>query len=1676
VVVAVMTLHKLTAGDGYLYLMRHVAKADTDPTPTASPAPDATSYYVAEGNPPGVWLGRGAHALGVAGETVTEDAMRNLFGQGAHPHADRIITEYVAEHARPGMTPRQVRELARAAQRHAQLGRKFAEYTPLPPLRVRVADRVAALETETGRAVTAEEVARITSAESRRAAGAVAGFDLVFTPVKSLALLWAIDPRAGVREAIRLAHEQAVTETLALLETHAAHTRTGADGVAQVDTTGLVAVAFTHCDSRAGDPNLHTHVAVSNKVQGVDGVWRALDARGLHAMAVAASEHYNTRIQTHVTDRLGLAFEARHVARGKQPVVEVAGIPQPVLEHFSRRRVQLEARYDQLLADYRTTHGRDPDFTTSRRLAEQANLDTRRGKRPPRSLAEMRDTWRRDLTDTFGPTALHDLVTATTPAAPGGSGSTVPGADPRARMALVPGTSEHARLVDALAGQVVSVVESSRSTWTVWNVRAQTERLLRDPDTHARHHLRTATARQLADLGEAVTTRAVGPGLSLRIDPPALIGEPDSLRRADGTSVFVRHGADRYTSQTVLDAEARLLTAATHVPDQRSPAPTARQVTAALATFQAQKHVELDAGQVDVVTAFAADPRTVVVGLGPAGTGKTTAMRALKHVLDTTGTGRLIPLATSAHAASVLAEELGVPAENVHKFLFDHTTGSRRATPLRAGDVVLVDEAGMAGTPNLDRLLTLATRAGARVRLLGDDRQLAAVESGGALRLLATEAGAVELDVVHRFADPAEAAATLKLRTGDHQGLAFYQAKGRIAGGSSQDMTDRAYAAWLADVHAGRTSVLATTTVADVTRLAARARTDRVTAGQVEPDGVLLHDGNTAGVGDWIVTRHNDRRLTTPDRRVWVRNGDAWHVVHRRDDGALTVQHLRHGARLVLPTAYARQHVELLYATTAHRVQGATVDTAHALITPEAAREHLYVLLTRARARTHLYVTTHQVLPVDQDDRLDRRAWDPAGTDATVILQRILDRESAETSATQAIRQAQDAAASLATLVPRYLHALHVLTTPHYEQTLQAALTAADFAEARATDDYPNLLAALRHAHHSGWQPERALADAVRDAHHQPGDPGRSMTRRVADALHELGKSLDPPPPLHQPTGDDLDRYQVLLTERGITLDPATLTAALDRPEQLRVPAFDQPTAPRPGTRGTQDLTARTYGQDTARALGPRLATAVTSAPAWPALQVVLRRAETTGHHPQTLLGTAAIRTGLHTATDPAAALAHRVAAHLHDHPTPAVAGLDAATRTGRTWAWTHLAWTLKAAEDAGLDAADLLPAPGAVPDRDGPDRTRPSHAGPGMAQAWLHAQTAARLHARQANGQTPAQTRQGLPDAGRDAARMVLPWTPAPPPGTVTGTDAAYLNQLRQLITERVTALRDELAQTLTDRTQPAWTGAAGPAPHQDDQRRLWLEAVTVAAAFRDQYTSAIADPTQPLGPHPEPAPHTDRAHQIAHAEAALALTRAWDLTHPNPTGSGPHPVPAPTPGANGGRQAEILRQVTVATWTRLTPDQKHAVAARVLARLGTLPDPDDEQPRPRPGPGEPVERAAPADNDPRVGILSGLDHAVTHPHATGHLHRALAEAGHLPDQPDDTQSPDTPGGRRNRVQRVRADQLRRTPARSPDTRQAPQRQAQQQPQPAPQPGHDYTPRPGRIEPDPGHRHRLMP
>jgi conjugative relaxase-like TrwC/TraI family protein len=1193
----VMTVAKITAGDGYTYLTRHTARGDAE----AAGAHDATAYYTAQGNPPGVWTGRGAPLLGLAGQEVNEAQMRALFGLGEHPDGDAVTAAYLRDHVRAGMSGRQLDQVRYEAIAAARLGRAFPAYEALEKFSIRVEARLAVIREETRREPTEAEAKKAKADEARRQRAAVAGFDLVFSPVKSAALLWALDERSWVRDAVRAAHEAAVTEALALVEEHAAFTRTGSGGTAQVETNGLVAAAFEHWDSRAGDPNLHTHVAVSSKVQGKDGKWRALDARPLYAMTVAASEAYNTAFEVHLTNRLGVTFASRpDTASGREPVREIAGVPPAMIAFFSRRRAAIEARYAELVRDYRAAHGHDPGTGAAYDLARQANLDTRQGKQPPRSLASKQTAWREELEERFGAGAVAQLM------------KTVPSGPAAEVAAELPVAVNQ----EALAERVVATVAARRSTWTAWHVRAEVERLLRAEVTFRapeRH-------REIAD---AVTALAVSPAFCISCEPLSPLDEPPELRRSDGESVFTRHGAGLYTSQAVLDAETRLVNAA------RTPTATGLSgpsAAAALDGFEAVTRTSLDAGQRALVTAFACDSRLLLAGIGPAGAGKTTATRALQHVLRQGGQ-RLVPLATSAASADVLGRELGTRAENLHKFMHEWTAG-RSASRLRAGasvpedlrafrlgpgDVVLVDEAGMAGTLVLDRLVTIASARGAVVRLLGDDRQLPAVEGGGALRLVADAPGTPQLTTLYRFQDPAEAGATLQLRAGDAAAVDWYAGSGRVVAGSRESMAEAAYDGWKNDMLAGKVSLMAASGNAEVTELSARARADRVTAGQVEADGVRLRDGNLAGAGDWIVTRLNDRRMSLFSGRDWVKNGDAWLVVRRLEDGSLRVRHLGHGGLLTLPSSYVESEVQLLYATTAHRAQGTTVDTAHPLITEGMSREALYVLATRAREHTTLYVATHDI-PFDDDARVNRVRSDPRAWAAREILLNILDTETAPLPATETITTAQGEAVSLAALVPRYLHAARQDADARYRSAATAAL-GEQLGHVLASDAaWGAVIRRLFDAEGDGWEPARLLATVARTRELGSADSIAEVLSWRIDAF--LGSNPGCPPPVNVASEPFPVRGDI-----GAAYE--TSARARERLDALAVAT-----------------------------LGASLADRARADAAWPALIAALRRAENAGYSPADALTQVATARELRTALSVSEVLAWRINRHIADSET----------------------------------------------------------------------------------------------------------------------------------------------------------------------------------------------------------------------------------------------------------------------------------------------------------------------------------------------------------------------------------------------------------------------------------------
>src|SRR5215217_9339776 len=475
-----MSIHKLTAGSGYDYLTRQVAALDA----TEKGHVGLASYYTERGEAPGVWVGSGLAGIdGLnAGDAVTAEQMQALFGAGLHPLAAQRQQQLQG----PDLRSRDYEAVTR-------LGAPFKVYqNDASPFRVEVAKRLAALNqaaglpgdwpvphserarirTEVGTEFfaaehgrlpeDARELAATIAKHSRPQTKAVAGHDLTFSPVKSVSTLWALaEPAVAAR--IEKAHRAAVSDALSFIEQHALFSRTGANGVRQVNVQGLVATAFTHRDSRAGDPDLHTHVAVANKVQTLDGRWLSIDGRILFKTTVVASETYNTALEHHLRDSLGVRFAERlDQDPRKRPIREIVGVDPALTARWSARRASIETRRAVLATDFQRTHGRPPTPVESLQLAQQATLETRQAKHEPRSLAEQRTAWFAQAVDVLGgPDAVQSMVEqALTPA---------------------PSTAHQTDTawLDTAADRVLSAMEEHRSTWQVWHVRAEAQRHIR---------------------------------------------------------------------------------------------------------------------------------------------------------------------------------------------------------------------------------------------------------------------------------------------------------------------------------------------------------------------------------------------------------------------------------------------------------------------------------------------------------------------------------------------------------------------------------------------------------------------------------------------------------------------------------------------------------------------------------------------------------------------------------------------------------------------------------------------------------------------------------------------------------------------------------------------------------------------------------------------------------------------------------------------------------------------------------------------------------------------------------------------------------------------------------------------------------------------------------------------
>jgi conjugative relaxase-like TrwC/TraI family protein len=757
----------------------------------------------------------------------------------------------------------------------------------------------------------------------------VPGFDLTWKAPKSLSVLYAVSDDPRVQGAIIEACEAALRSTLAWLERDVVRVRRGTgnqrwlsdlavrDPAAAEEARirvqpvrGMAAAVFRHRTSRAGDPLLHWHVLLPNLVEGADGRWSAFVHPELYRYARAAGEVFQAAVRAEATERLGLEWRpGRHVP-------EVAGVPQALCDRFSKRSQERDA-WLAAAGMASTPQGR-----------QAAVLATRRHK--PEVEGERFDTvWKAEALDAgWGPEAAEILVTSLSPRPehPIGARWRLPEWAPGPEGDPV----MHDRLVDP-------------DDWAAHLL--ETELTLPDA-TFTRPQLVQAVA---ARLGDGATVASV---------------ERVTARVLASNHVVPVHDPEvkRWTSRTHLGRERSLLDA-THGSRRTRPAVRRRVVEAAIGG-----RPTLGDDQAAAVRTVCASTDGVTVLIGPAGTGKTFTLDAIRTAYQQTG-HEVIGAAPSALGALELSTGARLPAETMHRLL---GRWSRGIDLPNERTVLVIDEAGMAATRELEPLVRQTIDGGGRVLLVGDHHQLPSVTAGGGFAALATDSEntVAALTVNRRQRQAWERAALTELRDGKvPQAIDAYRTNQRVVTvDDPTDLIDAAVDRYFAAQSDGMRPVLYSGTTATANALNAAVRQRLVDQGDLPAGPTLRWAGRDYAIGDRVLLRHNSYQETTLDgTATQLLNGQAGTVTDGGPDGLVVHLDLNDRQAIVRADYIAAGHLDHAYALTTTRTQGGTWDLGIGVGLDGLYREAGYTGLSRGRESNWLVLTRAEIDQIDAE-------------------------------------------------------------------------------------------------------------------------------------------------------------------------------------------------------------------------------------------------------------------------------------------------------------------------------------------------------------------------------------------------------------------------------------------------------------------------------------------------------------------------------------------------------------------------------------------------------------------------------------------------------------------------------------------------------------------------------------
>ncbi len=706
-----------------------------------------------------------------------------------------------------------------------------------------------------------------------------------------------------LRAAIDRMALDAARKVISFIQDHCGFCRVGKGGQS-LECVPLLFAIFPQSVSRESDPHHHLHMLFLNITRKADGNTRAVDSTHLYHYQKAAGALYRVCLAEGF-QRLG--FEVEVVEKGRHRFFEIRGVPEELAREFAKRTATIEAEAERRHGSLQAADAED---------RERLRTRTKKAKRElVRPRDELFAEWR-EVAARFGITqeSIERLRAGHRPVA----------------------AQETERRKEEVFHEAVSRLEDAQSHFDRADI---VEHVAEESQGKLSFH---AALELIEEKLSGSTLMHLG----------GMVTKP----RSHAERVYMERIEERFTTHANWMMEEAMRDAALALARERNPIDQ-RHVEEAIARRPSIKDDQ------ERAVRYLCDGPNIRAMTGNAGTGKTFTLQAVREAYEAAGR-TVVGCALQGSAAEELEAKSGIPSDTLRRTLYRLDKGYLH---FDEKTVVVLDEAGMVGTVKMTRLLQHAARAGAKVLLVGDAKQLQPIEAGGPFKHLCGLIGDVLLKKILRQADPTRHAAIEDFAYGrSREALADFIRRGELHELSTKaDAIDRMVERWVVDggpLKPERVSMLANLNH-DVRTINRKCQAIRIELGRVNPERTIAANGELFHEGDIL-------QFAKIDRTRGIQNANTGTILAVDEASETLTVRLDKDARVLdIPVKeYGPENIRLGYSRTTHKSQGKSFERAHVLIGGSLSNRHsAYVQASRAIYKTELYVSSDQAGPEYRD-------------------------------------------------------------------------------------------------------------------------------------------------------------------------------------------------------------------------------------------------------------------------------------------------------------------------------------------------------------------------------------------------------------------------------------------------------------------------------------------------------------------------------------------------------------------------------------------------------------------------------------------------------------------------------------------------------------------------------------